>query len=491
MSLRLATALILVALVSATVRAADSPQPTEDDHYKLLTFQPPEGVVLEVGGICLLPNGPLAVSTRRGDIYLVSNPFAKDPAKDSKFTLFAEGLHEVLGLAWKDGWLYATQRPEVTRLKDTTGDGRADRIETFCDGWDITGDYHEYAFGSPFDKDGNLWVVLCLTGSFTSNVPYRGWCVRIDKDGKLIPTCSGLRSPGGIGFNHEGDCFFTDNQGPWNGTSGLKWLRPGSFQGHDAPLRWYDLPAVKAAMGERPQAAKSGSRIMIEAKKIPQYEPPAILFPYNKMGKSASGIACDTTGKFGFKNQLFVGDQTHSTVMRCYLEKIKGHYQGVCFPFRKGIASGTLPLNLQGASMFIGSTSRGWGSRGNKEFGLQRLDFGGKLPFEINEMKVQSDGFVLTFTHPVDPKTAGDVSSYKMQAYTYIFQSSYGSPEVDQTTPTIERIEVAPDNKSARLYIKGLQEGHIHELHADGVRSAEGLPLLHPQAYYTLNYFPE
>ena len=40
------------------------------------------------------------------------------------------GLHETLGLSWRDGWLYATQRPEVTRMKDRDGDGRADVFET-------------------------------------------------------------------------------------------------------------------------------------------------------------------------------------------------------------------------------------------------------------------------------------------------------------------------------------------------------------------------
>lgn len=44
-----------------------------------------------------------------------------------------------------------------------------DIIESVCDQWGITGDYHDYAFGSKFDKDGNIWVVLCLTGSFNCN----------------------------------------------------------------------------------------------------------------------------------------------------------------------------------------------------------------------------------------------------------------------------------------------------------------------------------
>lgn len=41
-----------------------------------------------------------------------------------------------------------------------------------------------------------------------------------------------------------------------------------------------------------------------------------------------------------------------------------------------------------------------------------------------------------------------------------------------------------------RLYVSKLQEGHIHELTAAGVRSAKGLPLLHKEAYHTLNYVP-
>jgi hypothetical protein len=52
-------------------------------------------------------------------------------------------------------------------------------FETVCDSWGMTGDYHEYAFGSKFDPSGHLWVVLCLTGSFTSEAPWRGWCVRV------------------------------------------------------------------------------------------------------------------------------------------------------------------------------------------------------------------------------------------------------------------------------------------------------------------------
>ena len=175
-----------------------------------------------------------------------------------------------------------------------------------------------------------------------------------------------------------------------------------------------------------------------------------------------------------FHNQLFVGDVTHSTVMRVSLEKIKGHYQGACYPFRSGTASGALALEMTpNGKLFVGGTNRGWGSRGKAPFALERIDWTGKIPFEVLEMKVRPDGFELFFTQPVDPETAADTASYSLPTYTYIYQSNYGSPEVDHTTAKITKAEVAADHKSVRLYVSGLQIGHVHELHMKGIRSAE------------------
>ncbi|MCH2600647.1 MAG: hypothetical protein MKZ94_14640, partial [Pirellulales bacterium] len=330
--------LVLTIPASQQIQAQqDQSNPTEGDYYPLLQLPIPEGVVLEASALEMMPNNKLAVASRRGDIYVVTNPLA-ETAEQMDFSLYASGLHEILGLSFHDGGLFTTQRCEVTKIVDLDQDDQGDLFQTVSDGWEINGDYHEYAFGSKVDKEGNTWVVLCLTGSFNSNVPYRGWCLRINKDGSVTPTCSGIRSPGGIGANHLGDMFYTDNQGPWNGTCGLKWLRKGAFMGHPGGNRWFELTdgAVK-----KPAEPESGSRIMTEFDKDPTLEPTAVFFPYNKMGKSASGILCDTTGgKFGvFENQLFVGDQSASTVMRVFMEKVVGHYQGVCFPFREGFGS--------------------------------------------------------------------------------------------------------------------------------------------------------
>ncbi len=495
--LRLAVCLGLVITGIATAQEA-SRTPVEDDYYRLIRFPLQDRIVLEAGALEFMPNGKLAVATRRGEIYFIDQPLADKP-ENATYEQFATGLHEVLGLAWRpepkgkpgDGALYCVQRGEVTRLEDTNGDGRADLYQTVADGWGLTGDYHEYAFGSKFDREGNLWVVLCLTGSFSSEGLFRGWCLRVTPEGKIIPTCSGIRSPGGIGSNALGDMFYTENQGPWNGACSLKWLRPGAFLGHPIGNKWYS--ATGGVIGERPREPESGSRMMVEAKKIPELEPPAVYLPYGKMGQSASGIACDVSGgEFGpFTGQMFVGDQTHSTVMRVFLEKVRGHYQGACFPFRGGLGSGSLSLLFApDGSLFVGGTSRGWGSRGTQPYSLDRVVWTGRTPFEVQEMRATNDGFVLQFTDVVDAATAGEPGSYRLSTYTYIYQQQYGSPEVDGTTPTISKAQVAADGRTVRLFVDGLQEGHVHELHLDGVRSARGLPVLHPLAYYTLNYIP-
>ena len=463
---------------------------TEADHYPMAEIPIPDGVVLEVGAVEMLPGDVVAVASRRGDVYLVENAFDENPA-NTKWTLYASGLHEVLGLAWVDGWLQCTQRPEVTRMKDEDGDGRADVFETLGDGWQINGDYHEYAFGSRPDRNGDTWVVLCLTGSGGASSNFRGWCLRVTKDGRTIPTCSGVRSPGGIGANHLGDMFYTDNQGPWNGSSALKWLKPGGFVGNPTGNKYYELTD---AIGPRPADPKSGgdSRIHTERERIPELVPPACVLPHGKLGQSPSGVACDTTGgKFGpFENQLFVGEQTWSQVQRVYLEKVKGVYQGACFPFRSGFGSGCVGLRFApDGSLFVGGTSRGWGSRGKKSFAFERLRWNGETPFEIKEMKARPDGFELVFTRPADPATLTP-ASFTLEAWTYVYQSGYGSPEVDRVAPKVVDVTAAPDGGGATLKVEGLAKGHVHWLKSPGVKSDKGEPLLHSDAWYTLNEIP-
>lgn len=478
----------LTPLLFAPVLA--SAAPTMADFYLREEIPLPPGEVMEGSSIAIMDENRVALGTRRGDIWICHNAFAKDLTK-VRWTRFTSGLHEPLGMSYQDGWFILTQRPDVSKIRDTDGDGRADEFRTIAAPWEIRGDYHEYAFGTDPDKEGSIWVVLCLTGSFTADSPWRGWCFRVTPDGESIPTAAGIRSPGGIGFNKEGDVFYCDNQGVWNGSSSLKHLKPGAFVGNPSGNVFWDQAPD---MGPRPADPKSGSRIEIERKRIPQLVPPAVWLPHGKLGQSPTGVIPDLTeGKFGpFAGQVLVGEQTHSQVQRVFLEKINGVYQGVAFPFLDGFRSGIVPLRLaDDGSLFVGTTNRGWGARGGLPFSFERVRWTGKTPFEIHEMRIKPDGFELTFTEEVDPKSAGDPASYTMNSWTYIYQSAYGSPEVDQTKQEIESVTVGADKKSVHMKVKGLQAGHVHHLQSHGVRSKSGDELWHKDAYYTINEFPK
>ncbi len=105
-------------------------------------------------------------------------------------------------------------------------------------------------------------------------------------------------------------------------------------------------------------------------------------------------------------------------------------------------------------------------------------------------MKIKPDGFDITFTDPLDKAAAETIANYKMTTFRYIYRAEYGSPEVDQTTATVKKAEVSPDGKAVHLVVDGMQLGAVHELHVPNLRSADGRPLLHPMAYYTLWQMP-
>ncbi len=465
----------------------------ESDFYKITSVPVPAGIQLEVGGMTFLPNDALAVCTRHGEVWLISNPYMKNGAKPV-YKLFASGLHEPLGINYIDGEIYVVQRSELTRLRDIDGDGEADEYKTIYS-WPLSGNYHEYAYGPVKDKEGNLIVTLNLgwTGVEESLSRWHGWMLKITKDGIMHPYATGLRSPAAFTVLNNGSIFYAENQGGWVGSGHITEIKEGDFLGHPEGLRWAGLPGspVKLRMKDIPDIGEPKYDV---AKKVPGLKSASVWFPQSILGISTSGILeYDDKGKMGpFKGQLFVGDQGQSKIMRVALENCKGVYQGVAFPFREGFSSGVLRLNWgSDGSMFVGMTNRGWGSTGTDLFGLQRVEWSGKIPFEMKTVKAMPDGFEIEFTQPVNVKYARDAGSYAVTSFTYHYWHTYGSPVINQSNRVIKAIQVSPDALKVRLVLDSLKLGYIHEIKAGGVRSAENFALLHDFGYYTLNMIPD
>ena len=461
----------------------------EAKFYPITTIPIPPGVPMRPGSFEILPDGRLAVGTRRGDIYFIKGAFESPP--NPEFHLFASGQDEIFGLAWKDGAMTVTQFGEVSRLTDTDGDEVADRYETLSNGWGYAAG-HEFAFGSKHDPQGNIWVALGLSGSYRSENLFRGWAVKVSPSGDLTPVCSGLRSPGGVGPNAAGAMFTIESQGPWNGCCSLKHLKPGGFLGHPASYNWYPFVPGMNAPAQEPE---TNSRMQVEKKRVRELVPPAIRFPYIKMGRSISGFRLNQTGgKFGpFEDQIFLGDYTLSIILRASMEKINGVWQGACYPFREGLATGIMNVEFSPQGQLIAggfTTNRQWPVRGTEPFALQRLDWTGVVPFEVQEINIRPDGFELAFTMSVDREIASKAASFAITTYTHNYSAGYGSPEVDHTTATVTRAVPSEDGLSVRVYLEKIVEGHIHDFDLSAIRGEDGGSLLHKKAYYTVNEIP-
>jgi len=488
----------------------------EEDFFKIMRVSAPEGTLLEVGGLTMLPNGNLGISTRRGDIFMVENPTSRQPY----FRKFASGLHEVLGLAYKDGALYCAQRGELTKLVDTDNDGKADVYETVY-AWPLSGHYHEYSFGPKIASDGSFFV----SGNVAfgdeqwyrgeSRVPWRGWIMNITPNGQMTPWATGVRSPAGLGII-DGELFYADNQGEYVGSGGIWHVMKGAFMGHPAGLKWTGLPNSPLKLtvdqfnkvvdpreikNEKGRYIKPENRVDEKfithreaMKMVPELRTQAVVLPHTVLGISNSEPIKIPDNAFGpFAGQILIGDQGQSKIMRVVMEKVKGEYQGVAFDFRGGFQSGVMRLLFApDGSLFVGETNRGWGSAGEANDGLQRLVWNKNIPFEMKNVKAMPDGFEIEFTQPVDPKSAEDLASYAVESFTYKYQPVYGSPPVNIQEHSLKGVKLSDDGLKARILVNNLRKDYVYNITLEGVREKEhAYSLVHTTAFYTLNNIPD
>ena len=302
-------------------------------------------------------------------------PDVGDPAQVA-MRPYVRGLHEVLGLTNVGNDLYLVQRPEITLGSRHKGTGTADEFITVCDKFGLSGDYHEFIYGPARDKDGNLFFCLNVGfgGGHQSKVPYRGFCLKVTPKGEMIPWAYGLRSPNGMNFSPDGRLYYTDNQGEWIPACKLQEVRQGEFYGHAASVRWW--PGKKD--GELPEMTAAGNLVSL----------------FHRCAARSTQPVWDTSGgKFGpFDGQCIVGELTESLLMHCNLEEVKGRMQGCVFLFRKGFECGPNRLAFApDGSLFVAETNRGWGSVGGQPFGVQRVVWTGRVPFEIHSMCITPD----------------------------------------------------------------------------------------------------
>lgn len=471
------------------------------ESYKVETIEFPPYVAPEVGGIDFTPEGEIVVALRRHGV-LMAQP-NEDPTA-FPWRVFSEDiLHNACGLhvVSKDE-VILSQMAELTRLKDTDGDGIADHYENLSDQWGVSGNYHETNTIAPHPEGG--WYVAVGTashngptffktrGAFSdmgrlgrnfSGVQWNGWILRVDGNGNTTPFASGFRMHNGIGLSPEGKLFATDNQGDWRGTSPLYLVEKGKFYGHPSSLVWSE--AFTKNVSDNPLQHFIDNMDHYESYRTRA----AVELPQGFMCNSPSQPLFDTTsGAFGpFDGQVFIGDIAGARIVRCMLEEVDGFTQGACVKFvdydlRPG--NNRLAFSPDGKSLYTGQTVRGWGEPAE---GMQRITFTGEMPFEVQTMSLTKDGFEIRFTKPVDPKAASQIANYSMKRYWYQSNHAYGSPQHDVTEIPVEKVKMGKDGRTLRLKLNGLEAKRIFELNlSERIVAADGAQLTQPQLCYSL-----
>ena len=441
------------------------------------------------------PDGTLFVSTRTGGVWR---------RQDGKWNLFADGLHETLGVrvAQNGRDVYTMQKPECTLLEDTDRDGVADIYRSVANSFRFTGSYHEFAYGPVMNAAGELFFSTGLaasghheakeskTGQMSSPLGYRGWVMKVDATGQLTPFACGLRSPAGIGMNAADELFITDNQGDWVASSYLGHVEEGDFLGHPATL--WDRPEyglTPAKLDHRTVGATVAKVPPLDEKQYrAQRKPPAVWLVHGDLTNSPGNPSFAPEVGFGpFGGQAFIADISHRAIVRVALEKINGVYQGAVFPFIRPLASASFSTCFDSdGRLWVGSVGRGW-TTGKPMIEVISYD-GSSVPFEMQQIRLTQDGFEVDFTQPLaDVEGVADAISVKR--FHYLYWAEYGSDRQDVQRVPVSKHSLSDDRRTLRFAVP-VEAGHVYEIDLGDIRAAGGAILENNFAFYTVNEVP-
>ncbi|HOY20620.1 MAG TPA: c-type cytochrome [Haliscomenobacter sp.] len=422
-----------------------------------------------VGGLAFLSDGRLLVTTwdKVGGVYLLDGVTTGDASKISVKRI-AFGLAEPLGIEVVNDEIYVLQKQELTKLVDLDGDEIIDEYQAICNSWDVSADFHEFAFGLVY-KEGYFYATLSMAMRLKPDekqLPDRGKTIKIAKNGSFEVVNFGLRTPNGIGLGVDNELFITDNQGQWLPANKLIHVKKGEYHG----MQWgwlSDDPAPEMAM-------------------------PAIWLPENDIGNSPSEPVLIREGIF--KGQMLHGDVTFGGINRDFLEKIEGQYQGAVFMFSQGFEAGVNRLRWgPDGALYVGEVGMMGGGWSWKErlSGLQRLKYNGKPTFEMLAVRAQPKGFEIEFTEPLKQNTIIRPADLWMQQWWYLPTKNYGGPKMDLEKLKPTRITISADRKRVAIEVPELKPKHVVYFQLPKqLKSQSGQSLWSGETWYTLNVIP-
>ena len=357
-----------------------------------LPLRNPWHVPVMGSGLAMLGDGSALLATMHGDVWKVEN--LAYPSKEARWTRFATGLHQPLGVHVDEDGIFVQCRDQLVRLWDLDDDGDADFYECFSDKFETSTGGHDYICGLERDADGNFYTVSGPDGVY-----------KIAPDGQTATViATGFRNADGIGLTPDGVLTIPCAEGGWTPASmicGMK-LTDKSIPhfGFRGP-RNGEMPSLPLVYLPRGLDNQTGGQKTVES---------------DRWGPLSGKLL-----HFSF------GTGTHFLVLK---DEIEGQLQGavVRLPgdFLSGIHRGE--FSPQDGQLYV-TGMQGWGSYTPEDGCFQRVRYTGDSVQVPTTFHVHKNGILLKFSEPLDRALASQAESHFAMSWNYRYGPQYGSPE--------------------------------------------------------------
>ncbi len=354
--------------------------------------------ILYVGGVDFDAENNVYLCTYQGEVWKGTG-FAH-PSTEIRWTRFASGLFEALGLVVDDDGIFVLGRDQITRLHDRNGDGVADFYERFSAVMETSPSGHDYICGLERDPQGRFYTASGKQG-----------LLQISDSGQTLKVlATGFRNPDGLGIYPDGAITVPQSEGEWVAASAICLVDPNASQ--------------------PPHFGYGGPR---------EGQPPALPMVYlpRLLDNSSGGQTWIASDRMGPLSQQMVhysfGAAAHYLVLRDSVDSVD---QGAIVPLRGEFLSGAHRgrVNDHDGQLYVVGGA-GWGMYAPLDGSLQRVRYSGQsLPLPL-EYRAHENGIRLRFAEPIDATVASDPQQHFAQAWNYRYGPGYGSPEFSANHP--------------------------------------------------------
>ena len=420
-----------------------------DGPYAIDTFQlpleNPWNVPVMGSGLAMLSDGSALLATMHGDVWKVEN--LEFPSKEAKWTRFASGLHQPLGvLADADG-VFVLCRDQLVRLWDANDDGVADFYECFSDKHSTSSGGHDYICGLERDAEGNFYTASGADGVY-----------KISADGQTATViATGFRNPDGIGLTSDGFLTIPCAEGEWTPSSMICGMK----------IKDDSLPHF----GFRGPKGDAVPRL------------PLVYLPRG-LDNQSGGQQTVNSERWGPLNghllHFSFGTGNHFLILK---DEVDGQLQGavVRLPgdFLSGIHRGR--FSPKDGQLYVAGM-QGWGCYTPQDGCFQRVRYTGGTVQVPRSFRLHKNGIKLEFSQSVDKTLVERAFSHFVMTWNYRYGPQYGSPEystrhmgmIGHDYLPIKSAHVLADGNSVFLEIPEIQPAnqiHLRVQTAPGVFS--------------------